>query len=274
MYPNFTIAMSISDSLFLEVRKKETVMGMWEAVKDQREKKSQMVTVDMCCKLQAEKCLKLGNVCTHLNKLQAMWEDLTSMGGSIPDEDFTSIILGSIPLSYDIYIAAITATSSLMDKTLSPTNLIDAICDEADWRTIKNPKSKKEEQDAAFTANQSSDKGKKSGEKLKKVKKGKCFNCKKVGHFVRDCHAKGGGAEGQGPKQKDKDKNKGKEKESVAKAEEKGSEDDGVWCWIIWQAILVCIVVPYGFSYYSYSLIFAYLIVTYITLAICQQHLI
>ena len=75
------------------------------------------------------------------------------MGGSIPDEDFTSIILGSIPLSYDTYIAVIMATSSLMDKTLSPTNLIDAIHDEADRHTIKNPKSKKEEQDAAFVAN-------------------------------------------------------------------------------------------------------------------------
>ena len=60
------IAMSISDSLFLEVRKKETVMGMWEAVKDQREKKSQMVTVDMRRKLQAKKCLESGNVHTHL----------------------------------------------------------------------------------------------------------------------------------------------------------------------------------------------------------------
>lgn len=121
------IASSISDSLFLEVRKKETAMGMWEAVKDQREKKSQMVTVDMCHKLQAEKCLESGDVCTHLNKLQAMREDLASMGRSILDEDFTSIILGSIPPSYDTYIAMITATSSLMDKTLSPTNLIDAI---------------------------------------------------------------------------------------------------------------------------------------------------
>jgi hypothetical protein len=30
------IASSISDALFLEVRKRETVMGMWEAVEDCR----------------------------------------------------------------------------------------------------------------------------------------------------------------------------------------------------------------------------------------------
>jgi hypothetical protein len=34
---------------------------MWEAVRMKREKKSRMVTVDLCCKLQAEKCLEHGD---------------------------------------------------------------------------------------------------------------------------------------------------------------------------------------------------------------------
>ena len=218
------IASTISDSLFLEVRKTDTALGMWEAVKGQREKKSRMVTVDMRRKLQAEKCPESGDVRAHLYKLQAMREDLASMGGSIDDEDFTSIILGSIPQSYDTYIAAITATSTLMDKTLSPTNLIDAIRDEADRRTIKNPKSKKAEQDVAYSAGQSSGKGKKDGEGTKKSKKVKCYNCKNFGHIAKQCWVKGGGAEGKGPK------GKGKEKEVAAKAEEKeGSDSDAVW---------------------------------------------
>lgn len=41
------IASTISDSLFLEVRRNESAKGMWEAVRDQREKKSRMVTVDL-----------------------------------------------------------------------------------------------------------------------------------------------------------------------------------------------------------------------------------
>ena len=41
------LASIIPDSLFIEVRKKETAALMWDAVKDQREKKSHMVTVDM-----------------------------------------------------------------------------------------------------------------------------------------------------------------------------------------------------------------------------------
>ena len=37
----------IPDSFFIEVRRKETAALMWDAVKDQREKKSQMVIVDI-----------------------------------------------------------------------------------------------------------------------------------------------------------------------------------------------------------------------------------
>src|SRR6202522_339702 len=80
------LASSISDSLILEVTKKKTGMEMWEAVKDQREKKSRMVTVDMRRKLQAEKCLESGDVRAHLNRLQAMRKDLALMGESILDE--------------------------------------------------------------------------------------------------------------------------------------------------------------------------------------------
>src|ERR1700678_1674953 len=223
------IATVIPDSLFIEVRKKETAFLMWEAVKNQREKKSRMVTVDMRRRLQAEKCAEHRDVRVHLNKLLAMREDLASMGGSINDEDFTSIVLGSIPQSYDTYIAAITAASTLLDQTLSPTNIIDAIRDEADRRTIKNPKSRKDDQDAAFIAGQSSEKGKKFG---KKWKKGiECYNCHKKGHIANDCWAPGGGAEGKGPKQKSK--GKGKEKEVAAKVDEKESrrddDSDAVW---------------------------------------------
>ena len=221
------IASTILDSLFLEVRKEVTVIKMWKAVKEKREKKSWMVTVDLRCKLQVEKCAESGDMRAHLYKLQAMRKDLMSMGGIIDNKDFMSVILGSIPQSYDTYIAAIMAMSSLMDKTLSSTNLIDAIHDEVDRRTIKNPKAKKSEQDVAYVASQSSGKGKKDGEDVKKLKNNvKCYNCQKKGHFTKDCWAKGGGAEGQGPK----GKGKGKGKEVAASMDDKGGSDlDAVW---------------------------------------------
>ena len=142
-----------------------------------------MVTVDLHCKWQVEKCPEHGDMRAHLNKLQTMHKDLASMGASIADEDFTSIMLGSIPPSYDTYIAAITATSTLLNQVLMLTNLLDTIIDEADHKAIKNPKSKKDDHDTAFVAGQLKKGGGNHG--LKKLKKNvECFNCHKMGHFV------------------------------------------------------------------------------------------
>ena len=56
------LALVIPDSLFIEVRKMEMALSMWNAVRNQREKKSQMVTIDMHRKLQSEKCNEQGDV--------------------------------------------------------------------------------------------------------------------------------------------------------------------------------------------------------------------
>ena len=86
------LASVIPDSLFIEVRKKETALLMWDAVKGQREKKSRMVTVDMRRKLQSEKCGERDDVRTHLVKLQTMRENLASMGGAILDVAWMRIL--------------------------------------------------------------------------------------------------------------------------------------------------------------------------------------
>ena len=77
------IATMIPDSLFIEVCKEVMAHLMWEAVQLKQEKKAQMVTVDLRCKLQVEKCSEHGDMCADLDKLQMMCEDLASMGGSI-----------------------------------------------------------------------------------------------------------------------------------------------------------------------------------------------
>src|ERR1700683_2285962 len=105
---------------------------MWDAMTNKCKKKLRMVTVDLRRKLQSEKCNKTGDVQAHLIKLQTMCEDLASMGRSINDEDFTSIILRSIPLAYDTFISAMSVTSTPLSSSPSPSNLIDTIGNEAD----------------------------------------------------------------------------------------------------------------------------------------------
>jgi hypothetical protein len=124
------IAQSIPDSLFLKVKDEETAAKMWAKVRDEFEKKSRMMVVDLRRKMQEERCAEGQDVKEHLTKLQKYREDLTAMGARPSDEDFIAIIMGSLPVSFDPYIAALSATSSYMPTPLSPDTYIRGISDE------------------------------------------------------------------------------------------------------------------------------------------------
>ena len=111
-----------------------------------------MVMVDKRRQLQDERCDENGDIRAHLLKLLTLHKDLSAMGTTVDDDDFTVIILGSLPKSYEGYLTAITTTTNLMATPLSPYDLIHAINDEADRRSINTRKSKKDEKDAAFAA--------------------------------------------------------------------------------------------------------------------------
>jgi hypothetical protein len=211
------IASTIPDALFLHVNGAATAVDLWKKVSAEFEKKSKMVTVDLRRRLQDERCNENANVRTHLEKLQTLRTNLIGMGADPGDENFTAIILGSLPPSYDPYLSAITAMSTLLAKVLSPDDLIHGLNEEADRCSLKN-KSKKDDRDIAFSAGE-----RKTGQKKGSKSNIECYNCHKKGHVKADCWSKGGGKEGTGPRQK----GKGKGKDSANTAAEK--DDGGVW---------------------------------------------
>ncbi|KAH7903099.1 hypothetical protein BJ138DRAFT_977420, partial [Hygrophoropsis aurantiaca] len=64
--------------------------------------------------------------------MRAMREDLAAMGQPPTDDDFTAIILGSLPSSYDPHISAITASAKVSGNMLTPDLLMGTITDEYD----------------------------------------------------------------------------------------------------------------------------------------------
>ncbi|CDO78280.1 hypothetical protein BN946_scf184674.g2 [Trametes cinnabarina] len=130
-----------------------------------------------------------------------MREDLAAMGQSPSDDDFFAIIMGSMPSSYEPYLSAISATSRVTGAVLSPDELMEALADEYERRTLR-AKSAKRSTDSADIAMSASD----QNGKKKSKKNIECFNCKKRGHYKSECWAPGGGKEGQGPKGKPKPK--------------------------------------------------------------------
>lgn len=152
------------------------------------------------------------------------------MGQPLNESDFYAIILGSLPASYDPYISAINATSSVLEKTLSADDLMLTVTEEYERRNLKNKSGKKEE-NAAFYSNESEKDGKGGSNSKSKKKNVECHNCHKKGHYKSECWAPGGGKEGEGPKQKGKgkskkDEKKDEKKESGASAETKGKEKE------------------------------------------------
>ena len=144
------------------------------------------------------------------------------MGKTLTENDFYTIIMGSLPASYDPYLSALNATSSVLGSHLSSDDLMLSITEEYEQRTLKT-KGKQKDDNAAFYS-KDAEKGQKGISTLKR--KGECHNCGKRGHWTRDCCEEDGGKEGQRPKQKvKKEKGKGKAKEMAVTAKENPKEE-------------------------------------------------
>ena len=156
-----------------------------------------------------------------------MQEDLAAMGHTPDDDEFYAIILGSLPSSFEPFISALNATSSVLGTVLSPDELIQAFTDEYERRNI-GKSSKREEENAAFSTEEGN--GRKGNNR-----KGKCYNCGKPGHRKDNCWEEGGGKEDQKPnwlKEKEKwqkEREGSKEKEKPKAAATSAITEDAAW---------------------------------------------
>src|ERR1700736_2507102 len=90
------IASTILDSLYLKIRGKPTVKEAWDLLKSDFEKRSRMYT------------------------MRTMHEDLAALGDDLSEEDFSAILIGSLPWSYDSYLSAVTTALSVLGTKLGP----------------------------------------------------------------------------------------------------------------------------------------------------------
>jgi len=196
-------------ALYLTIRKEMTVKKVWDLVVKHHHEKSELIIVELRCKLQNERCEEKGDMHEHLAKLWQMRDDLACMGEVLPANGFCAIILRSLPASYDTFLTAVSnqlspvlylmrlETMTMQDIILpahdititppkiTPDNLIKVIGQEEDHCIIKSGTSKKKDKkNAAFSAGTQSKRGKKGGGSKADVE---CFNCHKKGHIKSDC---------------------------------------------------------------------------------------
>src|ERR1700722_16772045 len=194
---------SVSPRLSTLIMPLATAKEMWDQIKNDATKKSKLCQVDTRRRLQESQCEEADDMPTHLNKLVQLKNELHGMGAAIPDEDFTTILLGSLPPSYRTLLSTITISAELAGNTVSSTDVIRIVTEEAAHCAIATRNDQAAGGAALAAATQKAKKGKGKPSKSGKSKP-KCANpnCGLLGHDMEHCYRKGGGMEGQGPRQK------------------------------------------------------------------------
>jgi len=156
----------------MRIHGKTTAREIWEALAGYFKKQLWMFSVDLRRMLQQERCVKKGDVRAQFTQLHTMQKKLAAMGQPPSKDDFYSIILDSLPLSYDPHISVISMTSSVVGRTLSPDALI--ACRNGRVRPSHLGSVGVKEENKVFYSNDSG-RVRKGG--LSPWKHVKCFNC-------------------------------------------------------------------------------------------------
>jgi hypothetical protein len=138
------------------------------------------------------RCDEGGDVKVHFGELNRLYQIMAGMGAIVDDEDYTAIIMGSLP---DIYQISSTLEGAVgySSKVVTAQELLTAVNVEYEHRLLRNPQSARKDRNATLHAGNSTRQGR--GEMKDTI----CYNCNMTGHFKMDCWSKGGRKEGRRP---------------------------------------------------------------------------
>jgi transposase InsO family protein len=183
------IAASVPDTAFNQIKTQTNAKDVWSELRKLFEARTKVLLMELGRKIHSIRCEEDENICLHFDRLADLRQQLASMGKSITDEEYASILLGSLPDSYEGVINAIAAAADISGNDVTAATVTRLAQDEHNRRIVKRGNDPVDESFAV------------SAQKPKNKKRDiECFNCKKRGHIKADCWAKGGGKEGQGPR--------------------------------------------------------------------------
>ena len=226
------LARALPDSTLWKILHTTSVADMWTTIVTEFESKTVLVQADLRARFQSLKCAKKGDLRAHLDKLRSMREELAAVGVSLSDDEYTSTIIHSLPAHYANYIAHLSASAHLLQKTLKPDDTMRYLTQEYDRLNAGKAESSKGEKGVAFTALSSSSGN--HGQRPRR-KKGACWNCGGTGHKKDQCPSPNqDGKEKSSTSGKDssKDSKSGKDHPSTSKGNSANVaefEEDGAW---------------------------------------------
>ena len=177
------ICLRISDEYLVYIDQTMTVSELWTRLQSIFKSKAAVGVVNLHQEFFRTFTEDGANMEKHVHKLRGLYQQLNAQGQVISDADFLNTMLTSLPDSWSAFITTINAGGAGIASEI----LIDWIRIRLDLDEDKSRRASTAQQ-TALKANDESG-----------ATKGKCRNCGKKGHYVKDCWVKGGGKEGQTP---------------------------------------------------------------------------
>lgn len=184
---------TIPDLVFNKIKSAYEPKDVWGKLKGLFEGESRRFRVksmvDLGKKFLNTRCGENDDVRTHLNKLADLRERLSSLRRTtVDDAEYVSVILGSLPPSYELAIDTLVNVCEACDKDLTPAAVIRMAINEQERRRLRESENNPQHEASGAAAPE---------ERKNKRRNVECYNCRKKGHYKSECWGKGGGREGQ-----------------------------------------------------------------------------
>jgi len=95
------------------------VHNTWEILKRVFEEWSKALVADVIQRFQNKRCEENESVRNHFEYLADLCKQLAAMGKVVIDEDYTDMLLASLPASYDGAVSSMSASACLGTKVLT-----------------------------------------------------------------------------------------------------------------------------------------------------------
>jgi gag-polypeptide of LTR copia-type len=115
--------------------------------------RSALAQVDLCVKLQNICCYEKGDIQVHLDKIRQTYINLENIGVMISNNEYTAIIIKSLPPSYADYLFYITGTALALKMKVGSSQLCSQLEQEYIRRKSTTPtNAQPKPKDAAYQA--------------------------------------------------------------------------------------------------------------------------
>src|ERR1700759_1352396 len=187
------IELAIADSEFMHIYGAPTAREQWKQlcmVYESRGLLARLAAKRAFFRAQAEEDFDMKEWIGHLRQLH---EELQATGILVPDEEFGSTLLTSLPSSWDIYTTSLMASMG-ENHAIKSHELISILIDEFNRR-----KGRLDLANAGTTMQARNTRENRDNRDRRPRRNVECLNCKRIGHTKENCWGRGGGKEGQGP---------------------------------------------------------------------------